>query len=271
MKAAASTCVLGGQQARHLIHAGEALLLCQRQLSSRREAAFLQHNHLHHCRHTITTAATLNTAFRALNAQSGIHLSVQSPDMSHRLLEGFRALRRTVDRCESKMTQGRRGGWKGACLGASFRKQSSRNATSCARSADHGIRRHHNSVALQLDALHACMATQRLPESLHEACTITLVTCRLPVSMHEATKHYASAVSRSRLPLHQAANDRSDQQCKGSHTAYYIPVGLLECAMATSSMACCCRQSCAATVQDLSQQVRLGCLPGRRTPSPSRS
>ena len=53
MQTEASTCILGGQQAAHLIHGGEALLLCQRQLSSRSEAPLLQYNHLRHCQHTI--------------------------------------------------------------------------------------------------------------------------------------------------------------------------------------------------------------------------
>ena len=75
MQAAVSTCILGGQQARHLIHGGEAILLCQRQLGSWREATLLQHNHLHHCQHIITTAATPDTVFRALIAPlSSSHL-----------------------------------------------------------------------------------------------------------------------------------------------------------------------------------------------------
>ena len=67
MQAAASTCILGRQQARHLIHRGEAILLRQRQLSSWSEASFLQHDHLQHCQHTIT-AATPGTVLRAVIA-----------------------------------------------------------------------------------------------------------------------------------------------------------------------------------------------------------
>lgn len=43
----AHACVLGGEQAAHLVHVPEGLLLCQRQLCSRGEAPLLQHNHLH--------------------------------------------------------------------------------------------------------------------------------------------------------------------------------------------------------------------------------
>ena len=88
------------------------------------------------------------------------------------------------------MLRGGRAQREGACLGTGFCKQSSRNAASRARSADHGISHDHNSVSrmvaamtLQIDALHAHMSNQRQSKSLCAACTIRPMACKLPVNV----------------------------------------------------------------------------------------
>ena len=130
-----------------------------------------------------------------------------------------------------QVTQGGRGpiGRRRACLCAGFCKQSSRNAASCARSADRGISGHHDSftrmvttVALQIDALQAHTATQRHPNSLYVVCIISRMTCKPPVNVRRAGKHSISAVGRSRLLLHQAANNKVGSAIQTPHYLFLL-------------------------------------------------
>ena len=108
----ASTCILGGQQAAHLIHGGEALLLCQRQLSGWGEAPLLQYNYLRHCQHTmkpqkIPSLPPWRTSLHCLHNTCHLRFAqtpTYCPTCAFRLLEGFKALQRMRTGQETSVT-----------------------------------------------------------------------------------------------------------------------------------------------------------------------